>query len=248
MNIILLGHDDIASKIALRLIVAGLREHDFRLFLSGSLDSALKPLPPVLVDLARLDSSLYDHLPWDIGCEVRDLPAPNSAEGLKVLRSCDPDLFISVRFRRILEPGAIGIPRHGVLNLHSGLLPAYKGVMATFWAMLNGEDEIGCTLHWILDGKIDTGPVIGQSKMSTRTDWSYLANVLELYPAGCRMVIDAVNRISAGEPVGSSEQTGKGHYYSTPQIADLDRFEANGLQLADAGDLDEFLARHEEIV
>ena len=49
-------------------------------------------------------------------------------------------------YRRILKAAAIQIPRHGVLNLHSGLLPAYKGLMATFWATLNGEEEIGCTL------------------------------------------------------------------------------------------------------
>ncbi len=43
MNIILLGHDDIASKIALRLIVGQLPEHNYRLFLSGPLAAGKNP-------------------------------------------------------------------------------------------------------------------------------------------------------------------------------------------------------------
>ena len=88
--------------------------------------------------------------------------------------------------------------------------------MATFWAMLNDEEEIGCTLHSIVDGTIDTGPIIGLSRTPVRTDWSYLANVLELYPDGCRMMVDAMRKISAGETLATSPQTAEGHYYSMP--------------------------------
>ena len=164
MNIILLGHDDIASKIALRLIVGGLPEHKYKLFLSGPLSVASKPLPEPLARLGQLDKFFYDSVPWDIDCEPKELPTPNSADGMAALPACDPDLFLSVRYRRILKSAAIEIPLHGVSNLHSGLLPEYKGVMVTFWAMLNGEEEIGCTLHTIVDGTIDTGPIIGLSK------------------------------------------------------------------------------------
>ena len=131
------------------------------------------------------------------------------------------------------------------MNLHSGLLPEYKGVKVTFWAMLNGENEIGCTLRSIVDGTIDTGPIIGRSRARICTDWSYLANVLELYPSGCRMIVDAVRTISAGKDIDTSTQTGDGNYYSIPQSRDLDRFAAQGLRLVNADDLENFLNRHE---
>ncbi len=247
MNIILLGHDDIASKIALRLIVGGLPEHHYKLFLSGPLSAGSKPLPEPLARLGQLDKLFFDSLPWDIDCEPKELPAPNSADGMAALRACDPDLFLSVRYRRILKSAAIEIPRHGVLNLHSGLLPEYKGVMVTIRAMLNGEEEIGCTLYTIVDGTIDSGPIIGLSRTPVRTDRSYLANVLELYPDGCRMMVGAVRKISAGETLETSPQTGEGHYYSMPQLHDLERFTAMGLRLADANDVDDFLDRHDVI-
>ncbi len=245
MNIVVLGHDDIASKIAIRLIVGGLPEHNYKLFLSGPLAAGRDRLPEPLVNLGQLDKGFYDSLPWDIGCEPDELPAPNSDDGVATLRACDPDLIVSVRYRRILKSAAIEIPRHGVLNLHSGLLPEYKGVMATFWAMLNGEQELGCTFHTIVDGTVDTGPIIGLSRTPARTDWSYLANVLELYPDGCRMMVDAVRKISVGETIETSRQTGEGHYYSMPQSDDLGRFTARGLRLGDANDLDDFLDRHD---
>jgi methionyl-tRNA formyltransferase len=244
MNIILLGHDDIASKIAFRLIVSQLPQHDYRLFLSGPLGTGGTRLPGKLLALGEIDKRFYDSMAWEIDCQPEDLPAPNSAAGVAALCACDPDLFISIRYRRILKSAAIEIPRLGVLNLHSGLLPEYKGVMATFWAMLNGEKDIGCTLHRIVDGTIDTGPIIAQSKTATRTDRSYLANTLELYPAGCGMMVDAVQKISSGETLVATSQTSEGHYYSTPRQQDLDRFAARGLRLSDAGDLEDYFARH----
>jgi len=212
INIILLGHNDIASKIAFRLIVSQLPEHNYRLFLTGPLVAGKNAIPEALEELGELDKSLYDSLPWDIDGGTDELSAPNSGDGVAALRAYELDLFISLRYRRILKSAAIEIPRHGVLNLDSGLLPEYKGVMVTFWAMLNGEEEIGCTLHTIVDGPIDTGPIIDQTKMHIRTDWSYLANVLELYLGGCRMMVDAIRKISAGETLETSRQTADGHY------------------------------------
>lgn len=244
MNIVLLGHDDIASKIAIQLTVAALPDHCFKLFLSGAVSAGNNESPSALDELSRLDRIFYESLPWGIAGDPEELAAPNSPDGLAALAACDPDLIISARYRRILKSAAIRLPQHGVLNLHSGLLPDYKGVMATFWAMLNGERTIGCTLHRIVDGTIDTGPIIGLSNIPTRNDWSYLTNVLELYPAGCRMMVDAVRKISSGEAVEMSKQAGAGHYYSMPTARDLEQFFTRGLHLVDESDLEAFLGRH----
>lgn len=244
MNIVLLGHDDIASKIAIGRITTALPEHSYKLFVSGMLSPDIRDMPAALDELIRLDRLFCASMPWGIAREPEALVAPNSADGLAALAACEPDLLVSVRYRRILKSAAIRVPRHGVLNLHSGLLPDYKGVMATFWAMLNDEQVIGCTLHRIVDGTIDTGPIIGLSHTPTRPDCSYLANVLELYPAGCKMMVDAIRKISVGDPVEASEQAPDGRYYSMPKAGDVEKFLAKGLRLADRPDLHTFLNRH----
>lgn len=86
----------------------------------------------------------------------------------------------------------------GVINLHSGLLPAYQGVMATFWALLNKEQRIGTTLHFIEDSTIDTGAIISQSLVDANYGESYLWNVLHIYKAGCANVLSATEVIQAG--------------------------------------------------
>ena len=104
MNINRLGHDDIASKIALRFVVSQLPEHNYKLFLSGPPAAGDIPLLQQLAKLSMLDKAFYDSLPWNIDSGTDELPAPNSSDGVVALRAFEPDLFISLRYRRILKP------------------------------------------------------------------------------------------------------------------------------------------------
>ncbi len=158
---------------------------------------------------------------------------------MEALRQCDPDLIVSIRYRRILRDAAIGVPRQGVLNLHSGILPDYRGVMATFWAMLNDEVEIGTTLHRIVDSGIDTGPVIAISRTDTNFGESYLANVLKLYQDGCSSLAAAIADLDCGKTVAGSRQANdSGRYFSTPDEAAIKAFTAKGLKLVTGKELE----------
>jgi len=53
----------------------------------------------------------------------------------------------------IIREPVIAHSQYGYINLHSGLLPDYRGVMASFRAMVNGDAEIGSTLHYIQDAE-----------------------------------------------------------------------------------------------
>lgn len=254
MNIVLLGHRDIASNIALSLLVTAMPQHRHSIMLSGEVASGSEPVA-ALAELAALERKLCDDLAARgdsrllafgalarrAGTDLQVLAQPNSPAGLSLLAALRPDLVISVRYRRILKNAAISIPKFGVLNLHSGVLPAYKGMMATFWAMLSDEPTIGSTLHYIVDGTIDTGPVISQACMTADRSRSYLANVLSLYPEGCRMIIDTVHRIGRGEEIAIQVQPAAGRYYSAPRGGDVMRFQEAGLRLFDGDELQRFL-------
>lgn len=242
MNITLLGHYDIASLYALDRVIGLLPGHDYSVLMSGDLRPK-SAVDPSLGALARADAELCDRF---LSGEIRgpvaaqltarpvaSLEAPNSPQGCQALRDLEPDLIISIRYRRILRDEAIAIPRKGVINLHSGVLPDYRGVMATFWAMLAGETEIGTTLHWIVDSGIDTGPLLGIHRRVTRPERSYLANVLGLYAGGCDMVAAAVDSLAAGDKLPAKQQTAKGYYFGTPETNDVQRFEAKSLTLFD---------------
>jgi methionyl-tRNA formyltransferase len=237
MNIVLLGHEDSASIEALDTLVKLRPDHSYQLFWSGGLVAPQESAPTLtalhIADQQRFDRYLQRPATSPVLREARTLSAPNSADGLNTLAHSNPELIVSVRYRRILKDEAIAIPEHGVLNLHSGILPEYRGVMATFWAMLAGEPEIGTTLHRIVDSGIDTGPVIGIQRQAVEYGASYLENVLGLYPDGCAAIAQAIDDIQATGTVTAQEQiTGTGRYYRSPTEADALRFLEQGLTLA----------------
>ncbi len=242
MNILLLGHRDIASLTAVNRVVAGLSGHSHTVLLSEKDGDE-----NVLLDrLAETDHDLCDRfLNGELGVPPQEaitqrpagaFEAPNSDEGLDKLRQLKPDLIISIRYRKILHDEAISIPPQGVINLHSGILPNYRGVMATFWAMLDDQAEIGTTLHRITDSGIDTGPVIAIDRRPADYSRSYLSNVLSLYPAGCRSVVSAVQKLAAGEALDEQSQPSGGRYFRAPNEEAVRGFDARGLNLVDGAE------------
>lgn len=234
MKIVLLGHEDAPSLLATGRVLRALRDHRFEVFVSGPLPPGAPP-HPALRELAEHDRRLAARIleTADPVLRAREpLPAPNSGEGLERLRAAEPELIVSIRYRRILRADAISVPACGVLNLHSGILPDYRGVMATFWAMLAGENAIGSTLHWITDAGLDTGPVIDVCRQPRDPAASYLDNVLGLYGPGCDRLVRAIRVVASGRPEpGHPQPPGTGRYYSAPDAPAVAAFLAKGLNL-----------------
>ena len=163
-----------------------------------------------------------------------------NTSGLPEFAATKPDLVLSIRYGVILRDEAISVPTHGVLNLHSGRLPDYKGVMASFRAMLNGDTELNMTLHTIDDSGIDTGRILAMSSFEVDRAKSYLWHVLGLYENGCKLMTDAVNAIVRGEPIeGTSQATlaSTGNYFTFPTQRELDDFTAHGFKLVDGDEI-----------
>ena len=54
-------------------------------------------------------------------------------------------------WRTWIPPQIFDLPRHGTLNVHDSLLPAYAGFSPVIWALINGEPEVGVTAHMMND-------------------------------------------------------------------------------------------------
>jgi methionyl-tRNA formyltransferase len=75
------------------------------------------------------------------------------------LRALNPDLIVVVAYGQILPPAILDLPRFGCLNVHTSLLPKYRGAAPIQWAIANGEAETGVTIMK-MDPGLDTGPVL----------------------------------------------------------------------------------------
>ena len=246
MKIAIFTNRDLASHMVLARLVQELRDHELNIFISEKV-GVDERLPQSLMDLgafekqqiADADYSFDDLAKW-AGCELQgfaDLDhRVNSSEGLARICNSSPELIISVRFGLIIREQVIAIPKYGVLNLHSGVLPDYRGVMATFRAMINKESEIGSTLHFIQDAGVDTGDIISIAKIPLELDKSYLTNVLNLYVGGCAQILQAVAQIQSQHPIATQSQQGAAGYYSFPSQQELDSFFNQGYRLFDYQD------------
>jgi methionyl-tRNA formyltransferase len=73
------------------------------------------------------------------------------------------------------------LAKSGAINLHTSLLPKYRGRAPINWAILNGESELGLTAHWV-DAGMDTGDIIMQRKFLLGQDQDVGDALQLLYP------------------------------------------------------------------
>ncbi|MBI3415862.1 MAG: methionyl-tRNA formyltransferase, partial [Verrucomicrobia bacterium] len=80
---------------------------------------------------------------------------------IKSLAELRPDLIVVAAYGQILPPSILELPRHGCLNVHTSLLPKYRGAAPIQWALLNGDAETGVTIMK-MDAGLDTGDILTQ--------------------------------------------------------------------------------------
>jgi len=81
------------------------------------------------------------------------------AQAVEELRALHPEVQVVVAYGQILPRSVIDIPPLGTVNVHSSLLPRYRGAAPIHWAVVNGEAETGVTTMMIDEG-LDTGPTL----------------------------------------------------------------------------------------
>jgi methionyl-tRNA formyltransferase len=265
MRILCCPNRDLASNLALNLLLPALKPHTVHVGLTEQvgrtpedepwqrreLRIAEQSIPNValapLVERAALPDTGQRNLTFAEIQRLRGIPVeplldPNGPQGLDFIKSFAPDLILTIRYGAILKAPVIAIPPHGVLNLHSGILPSYRGVLATFRAILNNEPEIGCTLHYIRDASIDTGDIVAIHRQPLQRDRSLLRNILDLYPPGIKLLSGALQTLEQGGKLPTSiQQRGTGNYYSYPTAQDWDEFTSRGWRVVDPSDLQQVM-------
>jgi methionyl-tRNA formyltransferase len=147
----------------------------------------------------------------------------HSSETIELLKASDIDLGV-IYGTNIIKETVFGIPKRGSINLHQGLAPYYRGGPPLFWELLNGEDEIGITVHYVAS-KVDSGDIILQETVPLGYDFSkyglnYDGFIRErsqgLGETSARLVAHAVELISNGQERPVKQDLGVGKRYRLP--------------------------------
>ncbi|MGN8224860.1 methionyl-tRNA formyltransferase [Gracilimonas sp. BCB1] len=139
--------------------------------------------------------------------EADDLSSPQFGTQLRALEA---DLFVVVAFR-ILPASVLSIPKKGSVNLHASLLPKYRGAAPIHWAIINGEEETGCSVFF-LDEKVDTGNIILQKKAEIGNNETTGELYNRLRDMGSELLLESINKIDSGDYTLSAQD----HTKATP--------------------------------
>lgn len=134
----------------------------------------------------------------------------NEPENIERVRQIAPDFLLSFYYRNMIKPELLEIPARGALNLHGSYLPKYRGRVPVNWAVINGENETGATLHYMV-AKPDAGDIVDQEKVAiafTDTAHDVFSKVNEaavtvLRRAWPRLVAGSADRIPMELAAGS---------------------------------------------
>lgn len=130
------------------------------------------------------------------GYKVLQPASLKDPEFINELRELNADLFIVVAFR-ILPEEVYTIPKLGTFNLHSSLLPKYRGAAPINWAIINGDKTTGVTTFF-LDKSVDTGKIIEQREIEIIDDDTAGSLHDKLKELGAETVLSTVKKIEAG--------------------------------------------------
>jgi len=122
---------------------------------------------------------------------------PRGEEFLARLHDLDIDAAPVVAYGHILRPEVLAVPRHGWVNLHFSVLPAWRGAAPVQRALIAGDEVTGATT-FLLDEGMDTGPVLGTTTETIRpTDTS--GDLLQrLAVSGAQLLVATLDALEDG--------------------------------------------------
>jgi methionyl-tRNA formyltransferase len=131
------------------------------------------------------------------GLEVLTPRSPREEDFQDRLRAIAPDACPVVAYGALVPRAALDIPRHGWVNLHFSLLPAWRGAAPVQRAIMAGDDVTGaCT--FVLEEGLDTGPVLGTLTETVRPDDTAGALLDRLARAGAGLLVATMDGLEDG--------------------------------------------------
>ncbi|MEO8092014.1 MAG: formyltransferase family protein [bacterium] len=143
----------------------------------------------------------------------------NDPAYLRRVRHLAPDVIVSVAAPEIFGQELLALPRIGCVNLHSGRLPTYRGMMPTFWQMLRGESHVTITVHEMAT-RLDAGAVLGTAKHPIRPNDRLSRLMMEGKREGAKLLIRVLRELEAGTAKRQPLEMAQASYFSFPGPGD----------------------------
>ncbi|NUS35196.1 MAG: methionyl-tRNA formyltransferase, partial [Pseudarthrobacter sp.] len=129
------------------------------------------------------------------------------ADATARISAVKPDVAAIVAYGGLVPPAALGIPRHGWVNLHFSLLPAWRGAAPVQRSVMAGDDITGAVTFQLEEG-LDTGPVFGTLTETVGPEDTAGELLERLSHSGAVLLAQTLSAIEAGK-AAPQPQTGE---------------------------------------
>ena len=170
------------------------------------------------------------HAAKKIGADFRIVSNLNSQEYVQHVREVAPDLIISYSAPQIIKPELLGVPKHGIINVHGALLPYYRGCMPSFWYLFNNEKIGGATVHY-MSADIDDGDICLQGSVDISDCTTMFQLMKKTKELGGELICESIRQITAGTLQTRKNDTENGSYFTWPTVEQAKEFRRKGKNL-----------------
>ncbi len=136
----------------------------------------------------------------ELGLPVYQPVRVRTPESVELLRSLRPDVMVVAAFGQILPASVLEIPPMGCINVHSSLLPRYRGAAPIQWVIIDGEKETGVTTM-MMDEGLDTGDILEQVRVPIEPDETGGSLHDKLSLAGAALIVSTLEKLQDGSMV-----------------------------------------------
>ena len=134
-------------------------------------------------------------------------------EAMSIVEELAPELIVVAAYGKILPEDILNYPKYGSINVHSSLLPKYRGAAPINWAILDGEAETGVSIMYMAK-ELDAGDVILQKTTVIGEAEDALALTQRLAELGAEALSEAVEALKNGTATRTPQDGSKQTYAS----------------------------------
>ena len=134
-------------------------------------------------------------------------------EAMGIVEQLAPELIVVAAYGKILPEDLLKYPKYGSINVHSSLLPAYRGAAPINWAILDGLTETGVTIMYMAK-ELDAGDIIHQKSTAIGEDEDALALTIRLAELGAEALSETVTAFENGTATRTPQEHEKHTYAS----------------------------------
>ena len=134
-----------------------------------------------------------------------------------------PDLILSLYYRNIIPEEIFSQAKLGAYNMHGSYLPTYRGRAPLNWAIINGENYSGVSLH-VLEKKFDTGAIVDQEKVEFGEN-EYVGDIQpRITESALKVFKRSLEKLLDGNPPTTPQDESKATYFGkrTPEDGRID--------------------------